>query len=411
MSRFLKVFGLFLFLCSVCSGQYIVDGKSYKMVIGDSNDLVTIGERTSLNFKPKVNFSYKGEENLSFEVEGVSGFPLVIDGKVKLSLSGRDYEFKKHDPNTFKWFDILKEKPPSNVWEVKIDGYKNFDFFYQTPLAEALPDATISYFEKDGVEYIQADNSVNDDSVHIRPLHIEGSIAIYHKIKYGNKYNAGKFFQIPRPKAVDSDGKWAWCDISAKDGVFRRVIPPAFYDSAVYPVTINETFGFYDVGDTQHNSTADVIYAFGPYTLSEGGTATKVGIWTVKLGTNRPATVGYYNNDGADDPDILQGDSAGGTSVDGGWTEQALDDPNPAITADDWWPACRWDDNAVAIFYDTATVGWDLAYKSGEAYSAGNLPNPFPAIANQADRKYTTRITYTPSGAAETGQFIIITQN
>ena len=121
-------------------------------------------------------------------------------------------------------------------------------------LLSKVPGSKIEYYTEDDVEWIRfvyppGGGIICDE----RPLDVDGSIVVYHKTKHDHivgykNYRIGKVLHIPRPKAIDKDGNWVWCDIRAKDGVYTRTIPQSFLDSAVYPIIINDTFGYWSTG-------------------------------------------------------------------------------------------------------------------------------------------------------------------
>ncbi|PWB69061.1 hypothetical protein C3F09_10675 [candidate division GN15 bacterium] len=96
----------------------------------------------------------------------------------------------------------------------------------------------------------------------VRPDSVVGSYAVYHQSRRhdwnvitGNDtlrdaYGTGKVFHIYRPSAHDANGTTVWCDLRI-DTVLAITVPPEFLQSAVYPVTIDPTFGCTSAGGTQ----------------------------------------------------------------------------------------------------------------------------------------------------------------
>lgn len=79
-----------------------------------------------------------------------------------------------------------------------------------------------------------------------RPENVIGSYAVYHATKKNHRgsdtnYKAGKAFHIYRPKAVDSNGNWTWCEFNndlQQTGTLITTCPQSFLDTAKYPVKI-----------------------------------------------------------------------------------------------------------------------------------------------------------------------------
>ncbi len=125
---------------------------------------------------------------------------------------------------------LLLAKPATHIFEFSLSGHEDLLFFYQPPLTQMEIDL--------GAE---------------RPEHVVGSYAIYHATKRHaaagkRNYATGKFGHIYRPKAVDAAGTAQWCDLTYKNGVLAVMVPQTFLDAAVYPVTVDPTFGYTSVG-------------------------------------------------------------------------------------------------------------------------------------------------------------------
>jgi uncharacterized phage protein (TIGR02218 family) len=133
----------------------------------------------------------------------------------------------------FEFDLILIERPHDNEFAYKIRS-KNLVFCKQPPLtSEEIADG------------------------HRRPDNVVGSYAVYHSHKRNNhrlsngreeNYGCGKFGHIYRPKAVDDNGKWAWCDMDIADGHLVIIAPQEFLDNAKYPVTIDPNIGYTTAG-------------------------------------------------------------------------------------------------------------------------------------------------------------------
>lgn len=155
----------------------------------------------------------------------------------KRSLLSKKIEYKSGDVTAFiepkvgtgDEFDIdfiLDSKPNTNVFEYKIDGADNFDFFYQPALTQKEID--------EGAK---------------RPDNVVGSYAVYHKEKANHRtgstnYATGKVFHIYRPKAIDDKGNEVWAILNYDNGVLSVEVPQDFLDKARYPVVVDPTIGY-----------------------------------------------------------------------------------------------------------------------------------------------------------------------
>lgn len=137
--------------------------------------------------------------------------------------------------NSVKVDILLNENPNTNVFDLEIEGYENFDFFYQPELTKEEI--------AEGVE---------------QPEDVVGSYAVYHKTKKNHivgqtNYQTGKAFHIYRPKVIDSKGDEIWAELSYSNGILRVTVPQNFLDTAIYPVRVDPTFGYTSIGANNQN--------------------------------------------------------------------------------------------------------------------------------------------------------------
>lgn len=178
----------------------------------------------------------------------------VITGKNKSTqneLGGVEFEI------------VLKEKPASNILTFPIES-EGLRFAYQPPLHPDHP--------------TWADRNGDGKADRFCPENVVGSYAIYHATKKNNEYMTGKAFHIYRPHLVDALGAEAWADLNISNGALTITLPQQFLDEAVYPVTIDPTFGY----------------------TTEGSSWTEIaagGLWTARLGSawTMPAPGGTAN--------------------------------------------------------------------------------------------------------------------
>lgn len=170
------------------------------------------------------------------------------------------------EPRNSTEFDIdftLDSKPETNVFEYKIEGAEEFDFFYQPPLTQEEIDEGAS-----------------------RPDVVVGSYAVYHKTKANHKvgetnYGTGKAFHIYRPKAIDVNNNEEWAELDYNNGVLSVTVSQSFLDNATYPVVVDPTFGYTSQGASSWgpNSSSDYILAMRGTSIE--GTVTQVAAYVM----------------------------------------------------------------------------------------------------------------------------------
>lgn len=234
---------------------------------------VEIGDSKQPDFRPQakimrwnneVNFSLRAEEKEGAVVE-------EKDGKIKYITP--EYEVHQYEKPQigedggfeFEW--VLKEKPSSNVLTATIQT-KGLDFFYQPPLTQQEVDQ--------GAE---------------RPDNVVGSYAVYNKRKEmntvgGMEYKTNKAFHIYRPKVIDANGVEAWGQLYIDEelGQLSVTIDQTWLDNAVYPVTVDPTFGFTSIGGT--NNTSNSTNWMWCFIAISGGDAAGVGVESITMYNN-----------------------------------------------------------------------------------------------------------------------------
>ncbi|KPJ71314.1 hypothetical protein AMJ50_02350 [Parcubacteria bacterium DG_74_3] len=171
------------------------------------------------------------------------------------------HTFTQNEQGGVEFDTILYEKPETNqiIFPIETQGLK---FYYQPSLDPDHP----TWADEDG-------DGVADT---FRPENVVGSYAVYHATK-GNihsskeeaeKYKAGKAFHIYRPKIIDSNGWeiWGELNIDEQSGSLSITISQDFLNSAVYPITIDPTFGY----DT--TPTTDWTFVGENYAMTGGDT-------------------------------------------------------------------------------------------------------------------------------------------
>jgi len=228
----------------------------------------------------------------------------------------------------------------------------------------------------------------------MRPENVVGSYAAYHKNKNGvhlnvadaEKYKCGKAFHIYRPKLIDATGKTAWADLTITANTLKITLPQEFLDEAVYPVTVDPTFGYETIGASSW-STANRITATR---FSSGGT-----------GTGQSITV-YLQNAGGSGKKIKCALYDGNNLVSNGTTEEfSIPDPysaqwktlnfptSPSILNQDY-KICAWQNSNAYLRYDSSGVNqWSYQDITYDAW-----PNP-ANFSSEMPYKFSIYCTYT----------------
>lgn len=242
--------------------------KSYsKEQVADSARKISVeigDSKQSDLFYPQVKIlNWDNECNLSIRavVDAASGISSLKEGVVEWESDKELIRIHDHNPygaedGGLEFSRILKERPESNVLHFTIQT-KEFEFIYQGELtAEEI---------KRGA---------------VRPDHVIGSYAVYHRTKAGNftggkEYRAGKAFHIYRPWVEDANGVRVWCALSVDvdTSLLSITVPQNFLDSARYPVLADPTIGYTSIGGSSTNiggGDAIVATSFNGTPVSSG---------------------------------------------------------------------------------------------------------------------------------------------
>jgi len=265
---------------------------------------------------------------------------------------------------------ILNEKPDTNVFDFKIEGAEELDFFYQ-------PDLTPEEIEE-GFQ---------------RPESAVRSYAVYHKERANYRlgqtnYDTGKAFHIYRPKAIDAGGNEQWAELSYADGTLTVTVPETWLANATYPVSVDPTFGY----TTQGAST----YEFVATTVDN-----PVGLLATLPTLAVPTSISYYARHTINPKSIfgrIYAGSAGsrGTSL---YTSVAADNASTSYTLET---------RAITARSLTATTYWleaagspegpgtgvaDIAYDTGGATDTGYTTDDVGVLTYNTN-KYSIYATY-----------------
>lgn len=161
---------------------------------------------------------------------------------------------------------VLNEKPDTNVFDFKIEGADELDFWYQSL------------------------ESCTEENIFC-PENVIGSYAVYHKTKANHivgetNYATGKAFHIFRPKAIDANGVEQWAELSYFDGVLTVTVPQDWLEQATYPVRVDPTFGRTTIGAST-NALGSQDAAGSEFTSpadSHGATVTSISYYASSTG-------------------------------------------------------------------------------------------------------------------------------
>ena len=388
----------------------VIDGnKTFTDLYGRNlNNVVVFGNDAVLDeFHAHVKLEFWGENYITLQEEGVKGEPTLKDEIITLDLGDRKMQWFKGPPenSSLHWVETLKEKPASNKWSLKIADADQFNYLYQRPLsvlAAQIPGSQIEYFVRGGIDHIRLVLPPGGPSTYIaRPIDVDGSIVVRHTTKRDHvlgqtNYRGGIVVHIPRPKAIDKNGKWTWCDIQVKDGVYTRTIPQNFLEAAVYPIVVNDIFGYATNPASYTNLSANYQGGSGPISPTFNGNATQVSMYCAAPSGTLSITLGIWN-DNSGDPDTLLDDCVGGTiDATPSWEVQALNDSPVGVLGTnsyhlgsnqgstiEWWYTDGGDEDS---WYDQAT------------YSEGTLETCDGPIGWLTTIMQGIYVTYTPSG-------------
>jgi hypothetical protein len=275
-----------------------LDQHIYRATLGADQDEIIVGDESNPNnFKPKLRLTrWNKEASLTIRYDKVFADDPVFEEdadyeKDKVSVKNIVNEFYvcPVSEDVLKFGLILRVKPATNSFTFKLEGWQDFDFFYQLPLANT---------NKDGSTWEETEGGIST-----RPADINGSYAIYHKTKKNHiigqtNYKTGKFGHIFRPKFIDAEDNWIWGSINIENGNYTVTIPQDFLDNAVYPVKANDTFGDTGIGAStvnwaQNNQARANVLAATLHTAVTGDTITSFSHYGSKSGAGTLTMAAY----------------------------------------------------------------------------------------------------------------------
>jgi hypothetical protein len=284
---------------------------------------------------------------------------------------------------------VLKRKPSVNKLVFRIET-ENLKFYYQPPLTPQ--------------EIARGC---------IRPENVVGSYAVYHASRTNmhrsqadaEKYKAGKAFHIYRPKATDSVGTQVWCDIHVDENKRTLIItiPQEFLDKAVYPVSVDPTFGYTTIGGSREvlSYSGGNDYIRGSlFTLTESAIADSMTVYIV----NYPAEFGSVSGKLKAAVYLHSNLSLKGstgeitvsipTGTTGAWKTTNFAAPKPSLPPDDY-VLVAWADEDLG--FNDMSIAYDAGVTNQGHYQQINYSAtwPDPLVPTHNNNKYSIYCTYT----------------
>lgn len=268
---------------------------------------VQVGDSTKENSEPAFNIDlWQGECNLKVSLRNnLTPFETAVLPEVSNSanLIARYVDssdvfyrmFKRADGN-FEWEIILKKIPPVCQFSYNIQT-RGLSFYYQPPLSGSELDSLwLKVSDSDSILVPKT----------IRPDSVVGSYAVYHNSRANNYhrldgsseiYKTGKAFHIYRPKAWDSAGDTVWGElfIDTTANLLTVTVDSLWLLKAVYPVTIDPTFGHTSIGGTGSSpGEYNLIALYDDFVTTGAATADTGYIYTWKTAPAESPDVNIY---------------------------------------------------------------------------------------------------------------------
>lgn len=189
------------------------------------------------------------------------------------------------DSQGFKVDILLNERPATNCFTYQLEGWEQYDFYYQP----ALTDEEIA----EGAS---------------RPEEIVGSYAVYHKTLKNHQlgqenYATGKFAHIPYPYVWEvenaTDTKHRAESFAITDGQMQVCVSADWLDKATYPVRVDPTFGYTSVGASAHTPGIDnyILLSANSYSPSVDGRLQSISVYFQSYDQN--IRYGLYTSSGS----------------------------------------------------------------------------------------------------------------
>lgn len=332
---------------------------------------------------PLENTPYTEDEKIKWQT--IQNLQDNIDWNAKAVRKDASWHRTIKDDG-FEFEVVFNSKPLSNEVELTASVPKGVTAFYQ---AELPFDQTM----KEGVK---------------RRPNIHKSLAIYltDETKCGTTsyYKTGKLAHIHRPIAHDSSGYSVFCDFKELEGLKEAeqydlskgltvIVPQEFLDNAVYPVTVDPTFGYNAAGGSTA-ATNNTILGTGNASPSTGRYLSSISAFVDVSGSSTSdLQLAFYNETGAAVSTftfVQRTDSYTNVGGAASWVPLAMSNPAYHIASHTYVLAIWGTDT---VYSTAATIAYDgtagTSYSLASTYSAGNWPTNLTGATTQATRRYS----------------------
>jgi hypothetical protein len=363
--------------------------------LGEVKPKILIGGKTE-KFVPNVNISFDLESSKEQYFLNINRASVTVDKEIsslasdKLALSiGNEIDIWHIDENGhFKWDIEFAQKPSTNKFSWALTHTEGLEFAYQPALTQA-----------------------EIDKGTVRPDEVVGSYAVYcgqsgHlKDADGNtkvNYRAGKLTHIYRPLCKDAKGNETWATLNISGNKLTITIPQKYLDNAVYPVTLDPTFGYTSVGASiGSSSNGSVYWALDANSPADGGTLTNVHVYMANMGElNDAFQMGFYSDNGGVPNSRLAYESSGTTHTNCPAWQNSTPDFSYSLTASTQYWVSTHSSNTFQPGYGFA---YDSSGSKANRYRAADTTPPASAGTTSQDYSsahFSVYATYTEGGGA-----------
>lgn len=304
---------------------------------------------------------------------------------MELRSAGKYEDFNFYPTDSGYEFEaVLKKAPVGNLMELTLEHSEGLSFIKQPPLTE----------QKGFVSGTENDAEFDDGSDRHRPENVVNSYAVFWN-KQGNKYKAGKFSHIYRPKAIDRTGQERWLDLTIApiDKTHASLIIAGDLSGFKYPVRIDPNLGHDAQGASWYGTSTDRILTIQT-SMTEDGTAVSFNFWLGEEDRDDGPYVPclYEYNAGPATSDLLDWGAASSGDTPGDWVSLAL--TQSAGLSNGVAYAFGLHEEEIYVAYDNGVPNKSLLY--AHTYP-GALPDPitWPALD---DNHYSMYIEYSTGG-------------
>ncbi len=359
------------------------DNNTYKVKssVVPKNKETEVGDIYEIDFKPQIKIKrWNNNANLSVRVKGLpEGEEVVMNKGNKIThtkgymetrfffVEEEDSECSRHEMDV-----VLYDRPPNNYVEFTISS-KNLVFYKQPELTQD-----------------EIDNGAE------RPDNIVGSYAVYNKELIDSVWLETKAMHIYRPIIRDATGKEIWGEIDivaeaeGQFGTMKVTIDKEWLKDAVYPVTVDPTFG-YTTGGGSTQKCNEVVTG-NVFTCPQDGFMYGMSAYLSKGSASRNAEAAcYYANQdlfGYTTTTATVPSAAGWLDFTDGGGPAA---PNFTLTAGNSYFLVVNMDNAVSLLHWDTVTG---AEERTDPQTFGTWDDPGTFATDTTNRQYSIYASY-----------------